>query len=657
MGGFQLLERIETTAGSNWYRARSMPRGRPCLIEVFDPNHVERPDFRRWFRAEAGAAARFRHPEAIRAVAVERAPNRVYLAYDRPTGSRLDGLLARGRARRIPIPVEAALHLAAAVAGVLRTVEQTPIAGGGVMGHGSLTPSDVLVAPDGSVQVGRVGLARCRLELPASASDVAHRAPELLEDRGAFRPASDVYALGLVLFEALVGRAAFERPSVPEAQRAVRAGARSRLVKVRPDVLPNLEALIEWTLAENPSERPQSVGTVLSMIVDALARLPLQRSAGEALAGWVRQVEEGAQWPGGLAVVAPRGSSERPRFEDSTSTFAILPPPPTPSGPEAPHRPTGEPAIPEIPFDHPVEFVPERRARSDRGPATLTDLERLDRAELTEALYDGFVVEASDVVAEKPLDGRYEYARALGSGQVGIGTDLRTGQTVVLEPLPPHLPEDLERRLVELGRVDPHPALLALLETREDASGVPRAVSKYIGGHPLLDVVEAEGPLAIEAAVQLLQSMSSAVGHLHEAGVIHGGLHPEGVLVRRSSDRLEVEVGGLLQCLGDQALVDPAFLPPEQLYGGARRDGRADVWGVGALLFYALSGERPYDAQSRASLADALRTSPVPSLRSVRPSARRFEPVLRAALDPRPDHRPRRVVDLLGLTEGMGARV
>lgn len=632
VGGFQLLARSRTTPASTWYRARNQGRGSYCELELFEPNHVGRPGFQRWFRAEAGAAARFRHPEAIRTIALERNGKGAFVAYARHGGRHLGEVIEQARVRGTDIPVELALHIAITVSGVLRSLEQTPIDGRLGMLHGSLTPEDVWILPAGGIRVARVGLARARLELPASASEAAHRAPELLEDRAALRPACDVYALGLLLFEMLIGRTVYERSSAPETQQAVRSGTRPRLVKARSDVRADLEALVEWMLAENPLERPQTMATVASMMVDALSRIRGNGVGGAELAAFVARTGDAAVWPGGIAEVA----APFIETEERTDALALLPPPAHPAPEEEP----------EILFEAPVDFEGPGLARSDWGPTTnIKDGPEADALALSQRLYDVFAIERE---VSSPGSGRYVAHAGLGGGHLELGTDEVSGRSVLMEPLPPHLPDALERRLEELHRVAPHPNLLPLLETRGGAHGAPRAISVYDGGLPLSDIVDARGPIELKAAEELLAGLVAALESLHTAGVSHGALHPECVLVERVEGKTRVCLGGLLQSVGDPKLADPAFTPPEQLYGEGRRDVAGDVWGLGAVLFYALTGERPYAAQSRDMVLETNWFTTVPRIVRIRPAGQGFDPVIQAALDPRPGHRPVRVRDLLG---------
>jgi Protein kinase domain len=274
---------------------------------------------------EAKAAAQLRHPACLRAYAFGRDSRHVYIAYEFVPGRTFrevlrDGDMTQGTAIEACAQVCDGLAHAHA-AGIL---------------HRDVKPSNVLLM-DGeriSARVLDFGLAQmAEAETLTEAGDVpgtlAYISPERLAG-GEATPAADVWAVGVMLWEALAGRHPFWRGSMLETARAIEAGARP-LGELRPDLPKGLLRVVDTALSTNPARRPTA-----RTLADALRgassfsstprpafTLPPRIDAGKAitavlagiLAGWTA----GAlpfyphAWPFGLAVLAAGATLFRER--------------------------------------------------------------------------------------------------------------------------------------------------------------------------------------------------------------------------------------------------------------------------------------------------------------------------------------------------------
>lgn len=196
--------------------------------------------------------------------------------------------------------------------------------------------------------------------------------------------------------------------------------------------------------------------------------------------------------------------------------------------------------------------------------------------------------------------------------------------------------EVIAREAEALRHVGPHPHLVALLDEAPDRSWL---VTERIEGETLDRwAVGASFDDLVRAALQLV----SALDHLHGRGVVHGDLKPSNVLVDARGDVRLLDLG--VATLEAEAVTSfrgtLGFAAPE-LLEGARPDARADLYGLGALLYTAVTQRRPFEASDPAALTYLpLVSLPAPpsTFRPDLPSA--LGQLLLGLLARRPDQRP-----------------
>lgn len=134
------------------------------------------------------------------------------------------------------------------------------------------------------------------------------------------------------------------------------------------------------------------------------------------------------------------------------------------------------------------------------------------------------------------------------------------------------------------------------------------AVYEYVEGETLADLVQREGPLAPGRSVGLLAQVGEAVAALHARGVVHRDVTPSNVIVAQDGAHLidlgiaRVHSDGMLR--DTTTLGTVGYAAPEQ-FGFAQTDARSDVYSMGRLLQFMLTGSHPRDAGSLVGLSDA----------------------------------------------------
>ena len=238
---------------------------------------------------------------------------------------------------------------------------------------------------------------------------------------------------------------------------------------------------------------------------------------------------------------------------------------------------------------------------------------------------------------------RFEILREIGRGGFGVvyeALDQQLGRSVAFKTLRPartsqELSADWIRNEAEaVARLD-DPAIVTLYDVGTCDSG-PFLVEELLRGETL-DVRLRSGPLPAREAVAIALDIARGLAHAHRRGVLHRDLKPANVFLT-DDGRVKLLDFGLAHLLGTRGVHGagtPAYMAPEQLRGEAI-DARADVFALGATLFEAVSGMRPFEV--REGRSTALDQGPPPALPEGTPAP--LATLLERCLSPAPANRP-----------------
>jgi serine/threonine protein kinase/Flp pilus assembly protein TadD len=216
--------------------------------------------------------------------------------------------------------------------------------------------------------------------------------------------------------------------------------------------------------------------------------------------------------------------------------------------------------------------------------------------------------------------GPYELIRQLGAGgmaEVWLArrADGALKREVALKlPLRTHLRADLAPRFARerdiLASLE-HPEIARLYDAGMDPQGLPYFAMEYVHGEPLTNWCDERG-LGIADRLGLLLQVLAAVQYAHEKHVIHRDLKPSNILVTDTGQVRLLDFGVAKLLEGDEAdrtpltsvygrALTPDYASPELLRGD-RLDERSDLYSLGVLLYELLTGTRPYNLKSAASI-------------------------------------------------------
>jgi len=240
---------------------------------------------------------------------------------------------------------------------------------------------------------------------------------------------------------------------------------------------------------------------------------------------------------------------------------------------------------------------------------------------------------APDFLAlQEALAGRYSLERELGRGGMGIvylAQEVRLDRPVALKVLPPDYaarPSFRDRFLREArtaARLS-HPHIVPIHAVHEIGGFVFFAMA-YIEGETLGERIRTKGPLPPRDAARILRDVSWALAYAHAHGVVHRDVKPDNILLEAGSGRALVSDFGIAHVGAGEGLAGAGevlgtaeFMSPEQASGEAV-DERSDLYSLGVVGYYMLSGRLPLQGATAAATLAMHLTQPAPPLASVAP--------------------------------------
>ena len=218
-----------------------------------------------------------------------------------------------------------------------------------------------------------------------------------------------------------------------------------------------------------------------------------------------------------------------------------------------------------------------------------------------------------------------------GMGVVYRARQLSLERTVALKVIAPALMEDpaMRRRFVRESRVAAaidHPHVIPVYYTGEEG-GVAFIAMRFVAGDDVRTLVRREGPLDPERGVRIVDQVAAALDAAHAAGLVHRDVKPANVLLGQGDHVYLTDFGLTKHVLSEAGATHEGhwvgtldFVSPEQIRG-ERVDARSDVYALGCLLHYTLTGRAPFTREGDEAKLWAHLSEPPPKLTDSAPGA------------------------------------
>ncbi|OGW64636.1 MAG: hypothetical protein A3H49_03330 [Nitrospirae bacterium RIFCSPLOWO2_02_FULL_62_14] len=240
------------------------------------------------------------------------------------------------------------------------------------------------------------------------------------------------------------------------------------------------------------------------------------------------------------------------------------------------------------------------------------------------------LAEGSDV---KPTLGRYEIVKELGRGAMGIvylGKDPKIHRSVAIKTM--RLDEveadeiqDVKSRFFReaesAGKLS-HPNIVTIYDAGEEQDLAYFAM-EVLDGVDLKDLCKKRNLLPVKRTLEIVAKVAEALDYAHSQSVVHRDIKPANIMVMPDG-AVKVTDFGIARVTTSAktqtgiVLGTPSYMSPEQL-SGAKVDGRSDLFSLGIVLFEMLTGERPFQGESVATLMYVIANQPHPSPFDLRP--------------------------------------
>lgn len=471
-GRYRLEEPLGSGGAAVVWRAYDAALDRRVAIKVLDPNLSDDQTTSERFRREAIAAAGLNHPNAVVIHDIGRQDSHVYLVMELIAGPTLADIIDQ----HAPLDPGVVISLGHQVASALGAAHARGLV------HRDVKPANVLLMPEGVAKVADFGIAKAlgdaqtRLTAPgAVVGTVGYLSPEQLSGES-IDARSDVYSLGLVLYECLTGRPAFQRDTAHSAAAARLAVSPPTPGELREGIPAVLDEVVVRATRREPPQRFEDGGALAAALAPSrteetdaqLAELIGDTVARRSSADRTHHLT-GAAETHAVPAGPPEGSAPTEQVEDTdgateqvdahrqirriTAPGARRQPPPQPPPQPRPDEPA--------PASQPAPVSPSQGAPNGRPPLTERTASALNRARQA-------------AVRQVPPGGS-----RTGTGTVGVG-GVSIGQ---------------RQALVIFATLLVGAVLLAGIFVFAQ-SGQNQPVSQPPGGPPQADVPQAEAPQA-----------------------------------------------------------------------------------------------------------------------------------------------------------------
>ena len=255
---------------------------------------------------------------------------------------------------------------------------------------------------------------------------------------------------------------------------------------------------------------------------------------------------------------------------------------------------------------------------------------------------------------QEALAGQYSLERELGRGGMGIvylAREVRLARQVAIKVLPPPLAaSSLLRaqffREAQTAAGLSHPNIVPIHRV-DEAGGFAYFVMAYVAGESLAQRIARRGPLPPHQAARVLREVAWALTYAHNAGIVHRDVKADNILIETAGDRVFVTDFGIASLV--RASAEPGdghvagsvhYVSPEQI-AGEPAEAASDVYSLGIVGFFALTGQLPFDAPTAGEVIAMHLRSRARSVTSLTPTVPpKLAQLIEWCMAKRPEQRP-----------------
>jgi serine/threonine-protein kinase len=330
-GRYKVLSRLGSGGMADVFLAEDQQLGRKVALKLLHRRFAEDPGFVERFRREAQAAAVLQHPNVVGVYDRGAYDDTYYIAMEYLSGRSLKQLIRQ----EAPLDPIRAIELTIQILQAARFAHRR-----GVI-HRDLKPHNVIVDDGGHAKVTDFGIARAGASDMTETGSIMGTAQYLSPEQAqghAVSAESDLYSIGVVLYEMLTGRVPFDAESAVTIALKHVSEAPVPPSHINPDIPPELDQVVMWSLNKNPADRPRSADQFITVLEQVKASVVAARS-GQRTSSMAAVAAVGAYRPTATvpaAVAAEVPVAERPGG-NGVAVLADEPPPPErPGGPRWP---------------------------------------------------------------------------------------------------------------------------------------------------------------------------------------------------------------------------------------------------------------------------------------------------------------------------------
>lgn len=268
-GAYTIEEFIANGGMADVYKAHDSGLDRPVALKILFPQFSRNEQFIRRFSREAKSAARLRHPNIIQVYATGSGENgEPYIAMEYVAGGSLEEKLLELAEKEELIEVGLVLHLVRQTADALREAQKNGIV------HRDLKPSNILLRANGQPVLTDLGIALTTNEARLTQTNKMLGTPDYMSPEqaigGELDGRSDIYSLGVMLYELLCGRRPFSGESAWLTIHKQINEPPTPLETIRTTLLPQIYTLVDRCLQKEPANRYQSADELIEALDDAI---------------------------------------------------------------------------------------------------------------------------------------------------------------------------------------------------------------------------------------------------------------------------------------------------------------------------------------------------------------------------------------------------